>query len=79
MDFKSFETKYYDFYRFSSLVKDLIIIPKKISIPYDIEMKIIFNSYSRSLLKINSYELQVNYINKDTELLKELEKYNEHN
>ncbi len=46
-NFKIFESMCYDFYRFSSLVKDMLIHPQKISIPYDIEMKIVYESYMR--------------------------------
>lgn len=82
MHFKKFESKYYDFYRFSSLVKDLISNPRNISIPYDLEMQIIYKSYKRyNALKLNSiltpYDLHVEYIESDKKLLKDLIKYNE--
>ena len=84
MNFRNFESKYYDFYRFSSLVKDLIINFYDLSIPYDIEMKIIYDSYltvDESLLEKDSnldpYYLHVNHIKKDITLLKNLLKANE--
>ena len=82
--FKKFESKYYDFYRFSSLVKDILIVPNNISIPYDVEMKLIFKSYKSvdwNLLSTNKeltpYDLQVLHINADIDLKFNLKKYNE--
>ncbi len=84
MKFKKFESKYYDFYRFSSLVKDILIVPNNISIPYDIEMKIIYKSYKLfdysplfSDHNLNPYDLQVKHIESDMVLLETLIKSNE--
>ena len=82
--FKKFESKYYDFYRFSSLVKDILIVPNNISIPYDVEMKLIFKSYKSvdwNLLStnkdLNPYDMQVDHINSDTTLHLNLIQFNE--
>lgn len=80
--FKKFESKYYDFYRFSSLVKDLLIVPNNLSIPYDIEMEIIFKSYKTVNWKLlekdlNPYDMQVDHINSDTTLHLNLIQFNE--
>lgn len=84
MKFKKFESKYYDFYRFSSLVKDILIVPNNISIPYDVEMKLIFKSYKSvdwNLLStnkdLNPYDMQVDHINSDTTLHLNLIQFNE--
>ena len=82
--FKKFESKYYDFYRFSSLVKDILIVPNNISIPYDVEMLLIFKSYKSvdwNLLStnkdLNPYDMQVDHINSDTTLHLNLIQFNE--
>ena len=84
MNFKEFESKYYDFYRFSSLVRDLLIIPNNYRIPYDIEMKIIYTSYITidwELLELNSnltpYDLQERHIKNDANLFNALFACNE--
>lgn len=82
--FKKFESKYYDFYRFSSLVKDILIVPNNIFIPYDVEMLLIFKSYKSvdwNLLStnkdLNPYDMQVDHINSDTTLHLNLIQFNE--
>lgn len=76
MKFKKFESKYYDFYLFSSLVKSLVTVPNKLSVPYDIEMKIIYSSYKKinwSLLEedlnLSPYDLLVKHIKEDFKLV----------
>lgn len=76
MKFKKFESKYYDFYLFSSLVKSIITVPNKLSVPYDIEMKIIYSSYKKinwNLLEVDltlsPYDLFVNHIKLDLKLV----------
>lgn len=41
LNFAEFESENYDFYRFSRLVIDVLIVPNNFSIPYDIELEII--------------------------------------
>ena len=74
----------YDFYRFTSLVKDLIIHKNNMSIPYDIEHEIISSAYRRFQYKdihqdidMNPYDEQVKFINSDTNLMLVLLKANE--
>lgn len=70
------EAEYYDFYRFSALVKDIIIVPNKMSIPYDIEMEIIYQSYMSlpELLddQLTPYENQEIHIKNDFKLREQL-------
>ena len=66
----------YDFYRFTSLVKDLIIHKNNMSIPYDIEPEIISAAYDRFQYQdihqdtnTNPYDEQVKFINSDSGLM----------
>ena len=70
----------YDFYRFTSLVKDLIIHKNNMSIPYDIEHEIISAAYARFQYRdidMTPYDEQVKFINSDTNLMLVLLKANE--
>ena len=74
----------YDFYRFASLVKDLIIHKNNMSIPYDIEHEIISAAYARFQYQdihqdINTtpYDEQVNFIQSDSGLMLALINANE--
>lgn len=62
----------YDFYRFTSLVKDLIIHKNNMSIPYDIEHEIISAAYARFQyqdIDMTPYDEQVKFINSDSGLM----------
>ena len=66
----------YDFYRFVSLVKDLIIHKNNMSIPYDIEHEIISAAYARFQYQdihqdtnTTPYDEQVKFINSDSGLM----------
>ena len=66
----------YDFYRFASLVKDLIIHKNNMSIPYDIEHEIISAAYARFQYQdihqdtnTNPYDEQVKFIESDSGLM----------
>ena len=66
----------YDFYRFTSLVKDLIIHKNNMSIPYDIEHEIISAAYARFQYQdihqdtnTNPYDEQVKFIKSDSGLI----------
>lgn len=66
----------YDFYRFTSLVKDLIIHKNNMSIPYDIEHEIISAAYARfqyqdihQNINTTPYDEQVNFIQSDSGLM----------
>ena len=66
----------YDFYRFTSLVKDLIIHKNNMSIPYDIEHEIISAAYARFQYQdihqdtnTNPYDEQVKFIESDSGLM----------
>lgn len=80
-EFLQFESNFYDFYRFSSLVKDILIYPSNISIPYDTEMQIIYTSYRNLSWLENSdlspYEQQLNHIKNDMNLIHQLKSANE--
>ena len=74
----------YDFYRFTSLVKDLIIHKNNMSIPYDIEPEIISAAYDRFQYQdihqdtnTNPYDEQVKFINSDSGLMLALINANE--
>lgn len=74
----------YDFYRFTSLVKDLIIHKNNMSIPYDIEHEIISAAYARFQYQdihqdtnTNPYDEQVKFINSDSGLMLALINANE--
>lgn len=74
----------YDFYRFASLVKDLIIHKNNMSIPYDIEHEIVSAAYARFQYQdihqdINTtpYDEQVNFIQSDSGLMLALINANE--
>lgn len=70
----------YDFYRFASLVKDLIIHKNDMSIPYDIEHQIILNAYAcfqYQDIDMTSYDEQVNFIQSDSGLMLALINANE--
>jgi len=79
--FNQFESEYYGFYRFSRLVHDILIVPNNFSIPYDIEMELIYKAYGKFNFIDNGtnspYDEQVTYINSDKELLLELQARNE--
>lgn len=66
----------YDFYRFASLVKDLIIHKNNMSIPYDIEHEIISAAYDRFQYQdihqdtnTTPYDEQVKFIQSDSGLM----------
>ena len=66
----------YDFYRFVSLVKDLIIHKNNMAIPYDIEHEIISAAYARFQYQdihqdtnTTPYDEQVKFINSDSGLM----------
>lgn len=70
----------YDFYRFTSLVKDLIIHKNNMSIPYDIEHEIISAAYDRFQyqdIDMTPYDEQVKFINSDSGLMLALINANE--
>ena len=74
----------YDFYRFASLVKDLIIHKNNMSIPYDIEHEIISAAYARfqyqdihQNINTTPYDEQVNFIQSDSGLMLALINANE--
>ena len=74
----------YDFYRFTSLVKDLIIHKNNMSIPYDIEHEIISAAYARFQYQdihqdtnTTPYDEQVNFIQSDSGLMLALINANE--
>lgn len=74
----------YDFYRFASLVKDLIIHKNNMSIPYDIEHEIISAAYARfqyqdihQNINTTPYDEQVKFINSDSGLMLALINANE--
>ena len=70
----------YDFYRFTSLVKDLIIHKNNMSIPYDIEHEIISAAYARFQyqdIDMTPYDEQVNFIQSDSGLMLALINANE--
>ena len=74
----------YDFYRFTSLVKDLIIHKNNMSIPYDIEHEIISAAYARfqyqdihQNINTTPYDEQVNFIQSDSGLMLALINANE--
>ena len=70
----------YDFYRFASLVKDLIIHKNNMSIPYDIEHEIISTAYDRFQyqdIDMTPYDEQVNFIQSDSGLMLALINANE--
>ena len=70
----------YDFYRFASLVKDLIIHKNNMSIPYDIEHEIISAAYARFQyqdIDMTPYDEQVKFINSDSGLMLALINANE--
>lgn len=70
----------YDFYRFTSLVKDLIIHKNNMSIPYDTEHEIISAAYARFQyrdINMNPYDEQVKFINSDSGLMLALINANE--
>ena len=70
----------YDFYRFTSLVKDLIIHKNNMWIPYDIEHEIISAAYARFQyqdIDMNPYDEQVNFIQSDSGLMLALINANE--
>ena len=72
----------YDFYRFTSLVKDLIIHKNNMSIPYDIEHEIISAAYDRFQyqdIDMNPYDEQVKFIENNANLFNELVAANEDN
>ena len=76
----------YDFYRFTSLVKDLIIHKNNMSIPYDIEHEIISAAYARFQYQdihqdtnTNPYDEQVKFIENNANLFNELVAANEDN
>ena len=76
----------YDFYRFTSLVKDLIIHKNNMSIPYDIEHEIISAAYARFLYQdihqdtnTTPYDEQVKFIENNANLFNELVAANEDN
>ena len=70
----------YDFYRFASLVKDLIIHKNNMSIPYDIEHEIISAAYARFQyqdIDMTPYDEQVKFIESDSGLMLALINANE--
>ncbi len=70
----------YDFYRFASLVKDLIIHKNNMSIPYDIEHEIISAAYARFQyqdIDMTPYDEQVKFIENNANLFNELVAANE--
>lgn len=70
----------YDFYRFTSLVKDLIIHKNNMSIPYDIEHEIISAAYARFQyqdINMTPYDEQVKFIQSDSGLMLALINANE--
>lgn len=74
----------YDFYRFASLVKDLIIHKNNMSIPYDIEHEIISAAYARFQYQdihqdtnTTPYDEQVKFIENNANLFNELVAANE--
>lgn len=79
--FNQFESKYYDFYKFTRLVVDLLIIPNNFSIPYDIEMELIYKAYVKHEFldngNNNPYDEMVAYIDSSKELLLDLQASNE--
>lgn len=75
-NFVNVESEYYDFYRFSRLVHDVLMQPNGIQIPYDIEMSIIYSAYTGFTFVDNGfnspYDAQLEYIQNKPELLKTL-------
>ena len=76
----------YDFYRFASLVKDLIIHKNNMAIPYDIEHEIISAAYARFQYQdihqdtnTTPYDEQVKFIENNANLFNELVAANEYN
>lgn len=70
----------YDFYRFTSLVKDLIIHKNNMSIPYDTEHEIVSAAYARFQyqdIDMNPYDEQVKFIENNANLFNELVAANE--
>lgn len=70
----------YDFYRFASLVKDLIIHKNNMSIPYDIEHEIISAAYARFQyqdIDMTPYDEHVKFIQSDSDLMLALINANE--
>lgn len=74
----------YDFYRFTSLVKDLIIHKNNMSIPYDIEHEIVSAAYARFQYQdihqdtnTTPYDEQVKFIENNANLFNELVDANE--
>lgn len=79
-DFKTYESEHYDFYRFSRLVIDVVIDHHKFSIPYDIELEILYKAYLRFKYSNNladPYKEQLEFISSDIELLRDLQASNE--
>lgn len=82
-NFRHLEQTFYDFYRFASLVKDLVIHPNNLKIPYDTEMEIIHQSYIKvppleDGSDLTPYNNAVAHIQSDTTLLKNLQDANEY-
>ena len=78
--FSEYESENYDFYRFSRLVIDVLIVPNNFFIPYDIELEIIYKVYSKfeySKDLKNPYDEQLEYISSNKELLLRLQAANE--
>lgn len=79
-NFKTYESKHYDFYRFSRLVVDVIISHHKFCIPYDIELDILYKAYQRFNYSDNiadPYQEQLEFIIGDIKLLRDLQASNE--
>lgn len=80
LNFAEFESENYDFYRFSRLVVDVLIVPNNFFIPYDIELEIIYKAYSKfeySQDVESPYDEQLEYISSNRELLLKLQAVNE--
>ena len=80
LNFAEFESENYDFYRFSRLVIDVLIVPNNFFIPYDIELEIIYKAYSKfeySQDLKNTYDEQLEYIVSNKDLLLKLQASNE--
>ena len=79
--FNQFLSEYYDFYRFSRIVHDILIVPNNFNIPYDIEMQVIYKAYDKFNFIDNGvnnpYDEQVAYIDSSKELLLDLQASNE--
>lgn len=79
--FSQFESEHYDFYKFTRLVVDILIIPNNFSIPYDIEMELIYKAYVKHEFldngNNNPYDEMVAYIDSSKELLLDLQASNE--